>query len=258
MTFYAEEYEKSIGYRIAARNKLSGNMEYRHLIEIEYFQKLMCRIGRGADFWKPAVNGIYHKREQGEYPGMPSKIDIGNEHLRKGVHTWDDIDTGKSFVVDITVRVWRIVSGVKISTNAYFQVHKLLEEQVKQIFREIYNDPSKFPIQGVAGWRWRSQDFNLDGTDGAPGSIKHPNHPSGTAIDINSDWNPQYDADGNNISNWVNGLDYDPINSPYSLPKYGIVVQTFKKFGWEWGGDWGADWDMNNSNDYMHFSYLGG
>src|SRR5699024_8769933 len=81
-------------------------------------------------------------------------------------------------MVTITVPVWRLSNGKKVSGNASFSIHADIAEDVKEIFTEIYNDPEQFPICDVGGYSWRG--------DTATGE-----HNCGTAIDLNSNQNYQ-------------------------------------------------------------------
>ncbi|MDO5538524.1 MAG: M15 family metallopeptidase [Eubacteriales bacterium] len=135
----------------------------------------------------------------------------------------------------ITVKTWDFKkgkSGAKITRTWTIGVHKNLASTVQQIFKEIYNDPSKFPIHELGGYEWRGG---------------HSEHNTGTAIDIN--WTENYMV---NIATGAitAGKYWKPGVDPYSIPKNGVVAKIFKKYGFS-QGDWG------NSKDYMHFSYFG-
>ncbi len=149
-------------------------------------------------------------------------------------------ETAKEYMVEVEVPVWRLHSdGTKSSSISYIEVNKALAEDVVNIFTEIYNDPSQFPIKDVGGYCWRNS---------ASGKISQ--HSYGTCIDIN--WNENYyvEPDGTPItgSYWLPGED------PYSIPEDSIVVKTFAKYGWRWGGN---AWGESYAKDYMHFTYLG-
>lgn len=88
------------------------------------------------------------------------------------------------------------------------------------------------------------------------------NHAFGKAIDVNPRDNPYIALGG---SGWYTDphIDYAPGEEAYANPDArngmqrafkadGIVVQTFKRYGFTWGGDWGG-----NSRDYQHFERLG-
>ena len=133
----------------------------------------------------------------------------------------------------VTVPVWRLEGGSKVSGTAGVTVHQALADDVLAIFTEIYNDPEQFPIHDLGGYSWRGVGVS--------------EHSSGTAIDINSDQNCQ--MKGGTV---VAGSYWKPGEDPYSIPADGSVVRIFRAHGWTWGG---AAWE--SSVDYMHFSYLG-
>ena len=55
----------------------------------------------------------------------------------------------------VTVPVWQLSGGEKVSSTLTLSVHAALAEDVKEIFTEIYNDPERFPIHDVGGYAWR-------------------------------------------------------------------------------------------------------
>lgn len=140
----------------------------------------------------------------------------------------------------VEVPVWVLQSdGTKKPGTRSLTVNENLASDVVNIFTEIFNDPSQFPIKDVGGYSWRSTAF---------GGTSH--HSYGTCIDINSMENYYSMADGTAIT----GKYWKPGEDPYSIPADSIVVRTFAKYGWLWGGNaWGED----GKKDYMHFTYLG-
>lgn len=145
-------------------------------------------------------------------------------------------------MVTVTVPVWRLSNGKKVSGTASFSIHADIAEDVKEIFTEIYNDPEQFPICDVGGYSWRG--------DSATGE-----HNCGTAIDINSNQNYQV-RDGAAMV----GSHWTPDSDPYSISPTGSVVRIFADHGWSWGGTaWADSSDASTGyHDYMHFSYMGG
>ena len=141
----------------------------------------------------------------------------------------------------ITVPVWKLSNGQKVSSTMSLTIHAALAEDVKEIFTEIYNDPEQFPIANLGGYAWRG--------DSATGE-----HNCGTAIDINAAQNYQI-KDGQILA----GSHWKPGSDPYSIPENGSVVRIFAEHGWSWGGNaWAWDTDPSSGNhDYMHFSYMG-
>ena len=138
----------------------------------------------------------------------------------------------------VTVDVWKLkADGTKYASTAEIEVNKALAEDVKAIFTEIFNDSSQFPIKTVGGFSWR----------GVAASGSRSQHSYGTCIDIN--YNENYYIRNGTV---YSGSYWKPYEDPYSITPDGIVVQTFAKYGWDWGG---TAW--SSSKDYMHFTYLG-
>ena len=140
------------------------------------------------------------------------------------------------YIEDVVVPIWRInSSGVKYSTQATIQVHRLVAEDVRGIFQAIYDDPEQFPIQSVGGARY---------TD----TLRHS---WGCAIDINPTQNAYgYYSGGSFVASVGNG--WWPGTNQYSITPDGSVVRAFKAYGWGWGGQgYRSGW-----YDYMHFSIM--
>jgi len=136
------------------------------------------------------------------------------------------------YIVDITVPVWKInSSGQKYASTAYLQVHRLVADEVKLIFEEIFNDPEKFPIKSIGGARYSDE----------------LRHAWGCAIDINPNENYYIHY----ASGQVVGNCWSPGENPYSISPNGSVVRAFAKYGWGWGGQ-----GWSSGVDYMHFSIL--
>ncbi len=162
------------------------------------------------------------------------------------------------YMTDVAVPIWTMdKSGNRFSATAYLTVNKILANEVKSIFNQIYNDPEKFPIYG--GWSVGGARF----TD----TMRHS---WGAAIDINA----LYNAECNLKSGYLKvtcGYGWWPVGhadstfagsmteqSYYSIGKvpgeYGYsVVKAFADHGWGWGGN---GWSGGLSFDYMHFSIL--
>lgn len=135
-------------------------------------------------------------------------------------------------MVEVTVPVWRLSGGKKISSTATFTVHHMIADKVKLVFEDIYNGEEQFPIRDVGGYAWRGG---------------RSEHNGGTAIDIN--YNENYCIYNNGT---VIGKYWKPGEDVYSIKPYGDVVNAFERHGFTWGGD-----AWRNPRDYMHFSYLG-
>ncbi|MBE7044369.1 MAG: M15 family metallopeptidase [Ruminococcaceae bacterium] len=146
-----------------------------------------------------------------------------------------------AYMVEVTVDVWNMKSdGTKYPAKRTICVNSALAEDVKEIFRIIYEHPSQFPIKSVGGYSWRNT---------ALGKVSQ--HSYGTCIDINPDENYYCYTNGTAItgSHWLPGED------PYSITPDGIVVSAFAEYGWDWGGNWNNG--RNSVIDYMHFTFLG-
>ena len=145
-------------------------------------------------------------------------------------------------MVTVSVPVWKISKGTKVSSTMSFSIHKALAKDVKAIFTEIYQDPEQFPINALGGYSWR-------------GDTARGEHNCGTAIDINPNENYQI-RDGKPMV----GSCWNPGSNPYSIAPDSSVVRIFEAHGWSWGGDaWAGDSDAATGyHDYMHFSYQGG
>lgn len=144
------------------------------------------------------------------------------------------------YMTDITVDVWKInADGEKYASTLTLTVNRNLADDVKSIFREIFEDSEKFPIKSAGGFQWRNS---------ASGRISQ--HSYGTCIDINPNENYYVSTSGKALS----GSYWKPNDDPYSITEDGIVVRTFAKYGFLWGGN---AWGEHSSKDYMHFTYLG-
>ena len=141
-------------------------------------------------------------------------------------------DEAEPLMVSVTVPVWKLSNGNKVSSTATFKVHHAIADKVKLVFEDIYNGPEKFPIKDVGGYAWRGG---------------RSEHNGGTAIDINA--NENYCIYNNGT---VIGKYWKPYEDVYSIKPYGDVVNAFERHGFTWGGD-----SWRNPKDYMHFSYLG-
>lgn len=143
-------------------------------------------------------------------------------------------------MVVVEVPVWRLnTDGSKAQSKKHITVNKALADDVVNIFTEIFNDSSKFPIKDVGGFSWRNT---------AGGKISQ--HSYGTCIDINYNENYYVTPDGTPIT----GTHWSPGVDPYSIAEDSIVVKIFAKYGWLWGGN---AWGEGYNKDYMHFTYLG-
>lgn len=140
----------------------------------------------------------------------------------------------------VHIRVWDLVDGHKTSVAAQVVVCDELADEALAIFREIYDDPERFPIHDLVGYNYRT----------IAGGRGLSNHALGRAIDINRVENPMI-QNGEKIVHpneppYVPG-EWAPGVNPYSITPDGPVVRAFKSRGWRWGGDW------TSCKDYQHF-----
>lgn len=120
-------------------------------------------------------------------------------------------------------------------------VHKKVAGDIIRIFEEIKEAGFKIRTTDTGAYNWRGgQKIGSSGL--------YSMHCLGIAIDIN--WNSNY-AIRVNTGVIEAGTHWKPGEDEFSMPADGIVVKTFKKYGWKWGGDW------NTYKDYMHFSLTG-
>lgn len=184
-----------------------------------------------------------------QYKPLPKQITVINKdkatltakglRVFPGGYMFETEEEAADNMTTVTVDVWSIdKNGEKHAVKKSLQVNQFLAEDVVNIFKEIFEDPSKFPIKSVGGYCWRTTAF---------GSVSQ--HSYGTCIDINPDENYYcYSADGKAIT----GTHWKPYEDIYSITPDGAVVAAFAKYGWTWGGDWDG-----SVKDYMHFTYLG-
>ncbi len=139
----------------------------------------------------------------------------------------------QGYMVSIEIPIWKInSSGVKYSSKAWITVHKLVENEVKAIFNEIYNDPERFPINSIGGARYSDT----------------MRHSWGCAIDINPNENYYINY---RTGQTVGSFCYKNGTSPYCITPGSSVVRAFARQGWGWGGQ-----GWSTAADYMHFSIL--
>lgn len=178
--------------------------------------------------------------------------------------------TSKSKIVAINnnnlealeVQVWQFTRPDILSTNlskktAKIKIYvcKALHPLFKQIFDEIYNDPSK-PVIEVAGGHCVRAMNNEDGS-----STTTSTHSYGGTIDINYEnrigqdisWNWNTDNGSSSRPYPRSKEDWDKLpNNQYKyLCMYDgcVIVETFKKYGICWGGNWSKRYC-----DPMHFT----
>ncbi len=143
-------------------------------------------------------------------------------------------------MTEIEVDVWQIASGgEKVAKKKTLTVNKHIADNVRNIFKEIFESEEKFPIKSCGGFQWRTAS-----------SGRLSQHSYGTCIDINPNENYYISKSGSVLS----GSYWKPYEDPYSIPADSEIIKIFAKYGFLWGGN---AWGENSSKDYMHFTYLG-
>ena len=143
--------------------------------------------------------------------------------------------------------------------SGYLIVDKALADEVLAIFTEIfqsgnYRIESMKLIDAYGGNDFKSIEanntsaFNCRFTTGAKTMSAHA---WGRAIDINPLINPYVDKSGTSHKKslgFVTTQQRKKSSAHGMIQPDGIVVKTFRKYGWKWGGDW------KSIKDYQHFS----
>ena len=212
-----------------------------------YFEPMSQAEIQEAQFWEKVERG---EASAEDYEMQDFWLSFQGENARKYQLLFGSTDKrrfgsqaeAQAAMTTITVPVWKISNGQKVSSTMSLSIHAAIAQDVKEIFTEIYNDPERFPIHDVGGYSWRG--------DTATGE-----HNCGTAIDINANENYQI-RDGKVLV----GSCWAPGSNPYSISPNSSVVRIFAEHGWSWGGDaWAYDSNAAEGyHDYMHFSYMGG
>lgn len=136
---------------------------------------------------------------------------------------------------------WEIEAGERVVRRHCVVVAAQLAEEVAAIFRDIYEDPERFPIHEVIGYNYRTVAGSQD---------RLSFHALGRAIDINRSQNPML-IGGESIVHpeetpYEPG-EWRPGEDPYSIARDGSAVRAFTSRGWRWGGHW------TGMKDYQHF-----
>ncbi len=128
-------------------------------------------------------------------------------------------------------------------------VHKRAEKDIQEIFEIIKS--IKFPVNKVipiVKYNWSDEESMNDNNTSAfnyrkvRGQKTISAHSYGLAIDINPLQNPHIKRNTIQPSNGK----YD-VNAVGTILKNSVIVQEFRKRGWQWGGTW------RSSKDYQHF-----
>jgi D-alanyl-D-alanine carboxypeptidase len=138
-------------------------------------------------------------------------------------------------------------------------VDATLADEVLKIFSEIaanatYRIERVALIDAYGGDDFKSIEanntsaFNCRLTTGAKTMSAHA---KGRAIDVNPLINPYVDKTGTSHKKslgFVTKQQRAKSDAAGMIKADGLVVKTFKKYGWKWGGEW------NSIKDYQHFS----
>jgi D-alanyl-D-alanine carboxypeptidase len=138
-------------------------------------------------------------------------------------------------------------------------VDAALADEVLKIFSEIaanatYRIERVALIDAYGGDDFKSIEanntsaFNCRLTTGAKTMSAHA---KGRAIDVNPLINPYVDKTGTSHKKslgFVTKQQRAKSDAAGMIKADGLVVKTFKKYGWKWGGEW------NSIKDYQHFS----
>lgn len=214
-------------------DKLDENMRYTLFAGVEY--------KNGVQVFSLPTDVVY-KRETKVITEIKTDAKTLNaKELRvfPAGHYFETEEEAAENMENITVDVWSIdTNGEKYATKKTLTVNRYLADDVKAVFKKIFDDPARFPIKSVGGYCWRET---------ALGGVSQ--HSYGTCIDINPEENYYcYSESGEAIT----GTGWYPYENTYSITPDGAVVAAFAEYGWIWGGSWDG-----KVKDYMHFTYLG-
>lgn len=169
-----------------------------------------------------------------------SRWPLRASYVVEGYESSEEADT---HMTTITVPVWRLSGGSKVSGTMKLTVNAQLAYLYKAVFEEIYNGAEQFPISDLGCYNYR------------PGE-----HGRGTAVDINASANMEClrSSSSGSLLGVTSGSHWTPGEDPYSIPADGDVVRAFEKYGFFWAGNGWPKGDGTTKYDYMHFSYFGG
>lgn len=195
------------------------------------------------------ISGYYLNVEGAEKPLSAYSEEERYQYLfGTGVTYWTTKNKPKGYrskesalknMTEVTVKVWLSGSrGRRVSGKKKLKVNRKLAGEVKQIFKEIYELPEKFPIDTLVGFRWNSAG-EVSGPLLKDTTVMSA-HAYGAAIDINMYQNDYYVGPNH---------DYRDKNNKFYIPE--SVKEIFEKHGWYWGGNFSI------CTDTMHFQYTG-
>lgn len=137
-------------------------------------------------------------------------------------------------------------------------VHRTAAQPMVRVFRRLYR--ARFPIRRM--WRvdaFRGSDFRSIEADNTSafncryvgGTTRWSVHAYGLAIDVNPIENPYVSADGSVEHRASRPYVDRSRRRPGMAFAGGVLVESLRSIGWEWGGTW------TGARDYQHFSANG-
>jgi hypothetical protein len=135
-------------------------------------------------------------------------------------------------------------NGDKTERKGIITVNKYIADEVSEILFEIKEQGGILRQGDFGSFRISKTDFDDFGR------MKHPNHPNGLAIDLNSVDNPYTFRESDGSIRML--TDDSGATESYVFYENSAVVRIFEEHEWVWGGNWRGKY-----RDYMHFSLNG-
>ena len=125
-----------------------------------YFRPMTGAEIQEEQFWEKVERG---EAAYEDYYKQDFWLNFQGDNARKHILLFGDESKSRfasqeeaaAAMTTVTVPVWQLSGGEKVSSTLTLSVHAALAEDVKEIFAEIYNDPEHFPIHDVGGYAWR-------------------------------------------------------------------------------------------------------
>lgn len=259
------------GYEVYVKefeNQYLGNLHYYSQYEIEgkdssnvYDTVNQIRFKKVASISNRKKSYTYKKAKHGKgyifaiksYKSVGGKKVVGNimycahgvmdyyycenAENKKYTFKWPKSERqAKKLMTTIKVKTWDYKNhaahkGAKKTRYQWITVNKKYAATIKQIYKEIYKSKEKPPIYEAGSYRWRPEESTWS------------YHTVGTAIDMNCNENPYYTYNSKGKRVISVGSFYKPKKNGYSIPRYGVIENTFLKYGF-----------YRLNNDLMHFN----
>ena len=265
--------------RAVAENILGKHIEYvvdgndRVIVITDYVpdaDSLAMLAENGAEQLNGAVdssrNGL---SEDGNYYYINGRAYVVSKHAKKqgGVCTAENCPLcGQEIDIPIISFNYKLTEDYIIKEMIENDLLSLMEpvmindqevyirREVAEEFKLIINEITEkgYKINSIGTFRIAEMDFVTELMAKARGSeagiLNTAFHPNGLAVDINPEQNPlvYVGSDGYAAEREKRYSLTDPISPEIHFNSH-VVVETFKKHGWEWGL-------WSSSSDYMHFS----